>query len=109
MAGHKTFVNQTGDRLAVTLYIRSGSDPATQAGTQDFSLGPNASEDVSYGSDSDIYLNGLSVASILNGQVSGAQDFVATRGSALDDLFNRNSIIQINFANEGFQLSSRNG
>ena len=36
MAGHKTFVNQTGNRLAVTLFIRAGTsgEPSRYAGLQ---------------------------------------------------------------------------
>jgi hypothetical protein len=108
MPGHKQLINNTNSRLDVALYVRSGANPADNAGTTDVTLNPHSGSDVPYGSASDIYLNGMSVTALFNGQVTATQDFVVTRGSALDDLFNRNSIIQIDYDANGFQLSSRN-
>ncbi len=106
MAGQKTFVNNTGRDISVTLSIRAGDNPANTAGQQTIAVAANSSAQVTYGNDSNIYLNGLSVVAVGADGVFGEQDFVVTRGAPIDDLLNMNSVIVLN---GGFvQLSSHN-
>lgn len=108
MAGVKTFTNGTGKNLEVTLYIRAGADPANNAGTQSFSLGGSESKQITYGDNTNIYLNGFSVMALYNGQITAEQEFVVRRGSNLDDQLNKNNHITILFSNNSFQISASN-
>ncbi len=60
------------------------------------------------GNPRNIYLNGMSVVSMYDGQVTGEQKFIIQRGSPLDDLFNRNNHIWIKLIENPFGISSSN-
>ena len=109
MAGRKLFVNGTDKQLKVTLFIRLGDSPANSAGTQSFNLSPRQQNWVDYGNTSNIYLNGLSVLSIFDGQVEAEQQFVVNRGNNLDNQLNMNNVIQFLFDNGAFHVKSWNG
>jgi hypothetical protein len=107
MAG-KTFNNYSHKDLRVTLFIRQSEDPANNAGQQRFDLGSGGSEYVGYGDDVNIYLNGISLASVSDGAIEGEQEFVIDRGSDLDNQLNMNDTVNIYFPGGGFQISCSN-
>lgn len=108
MAGAKTFINNTGKELSVTLYIRMSENPANSAGSKQFNLSVGQSEYVSYGDAVNIYLNGISVASISDGAIIAEQEFVITRGSNLDNQLNMNDTVTFTYPGGGFQISTSN-
>lgn len=108
MAGVKLFINSTPVNLNVTLVIRMGDNPANTAGRQSFSLSPGQESWITYGNDSDVYLNGVSVVSIANGAVTGEQEFVVQRGGDLDNVLNMFNVIQFNGGPE-IHITSRQG
>lgn len=108
MAGIKNFTNSTDKKLAITIYIRDGENPGNTAGTQQFSLDRFETKQITYGNARNIYLNGMNVVSMYDGQVTGEQKFIIQRGSPLDDLFNRNNHIWIKFIETLFDISSSN-
>ncbi|MBV8633110.1 MAG: hypothetical protein JO002_01345 [Burkholderiaceae bacterium] len=106
MSGRKTIINNTPRDVSVTLAIRAGDNPANSAGRQTVTIKAHSQTQVTYGNDSNIYLNGLSVVAVGSDGVFGEQEFVVTRGAAIDNLLNMNSVIVLN---GGFvQLSSHN-
>lgn len=50
----------------------------------------------------------MSVISMYHGQFTGEQKFIIQRGSPLDDLFNINNHIWINYTENLFYISSSN-
>lgn len=109
MAGRKLLINNTNNQLKVTLFIRLGDNPANSAGTQDINLSPHQQSWVDYGNSSNIYLNGLSVLSIFNGQITAEQEFVIQRGQILDNQLNMNNVVQFSLNGGGFQVATWNG
>ena|ERR1700745_998075 len=107
MAGRKLFTNTTSFGLAVTLVIRKSEDPRNQAGTKDFFLAPQQSQWQDYGNHIDIYLNGIKLAAVFNGQMQGHQYIVITRGSKLDNDLNMRNGVDFGFNNDTFFLSTR--
>lgn len=111
MPGRKLFINNSIYPLDVTLIIRSGPDPANTAGTQDVHLDPHEQEWVTYGTESDIYLNGLSL--VLEAATPGflvaefvvAEFVVETRGSAFDDEMNMNDVVAISYQDGAFSFN----
>lgn len=108
MAGRKLFVNKTGSDIRVTLFIRSSDNPVNSAGTQAFQLRPSQQNWVDYGNDQNIYLNGISLVSYFDGQVTGTQDFVVNRGSSLDNELNMNNRVEFRYGGNSFQISTSN-
>jgi hypothetical protein len=108
MAGSKLFVNNTGKDLQVTLFIRASDNPANSAGTQAFRLGSSQQNWITYGTDQNIYLNGISLVGYFNGQVTGTQDFVINRGSSLDNELNMNNRVEFRYGGDSFQISTNN-
>ena len=108
MAGRKLFVNNTGKDLQVTLFIRASENPVNSAGTQAFRLSSSQQSWVNYGTDQNIYLNGISLVGYFNGQVAGTQDFVVNRGSSLDNELNMNNRVEFRYGGNAFQISTSN-
>jgi hypothetical protein len=104
----KTFNNGTQKSVRVTLFVRASENPANNAGQQRFDLNPGQSLYVGYGDAVNIYLNGITLASISDGALIGEQEFVITRGSSLDNQLNMNSIVNISFPGGGFQIQCNN-
>ena len=107
MAGKKLFTNRSNVTIAVTLVIRAREDPRNQAGTQDFTLGPAESQGQTYGNNMDIYLNGVKLAAIENGDVTCKQQIVIVRGSPLDNELNTRNAVDFTFNNNSFGMSTR--
>lgn len=96
----KTFNNKSNQDLNVTLLIRQGDDIQKPSLTQEFSIKPGESKNVSYGNSTNIYLNGL----VFNwkdketqAEMTKRQEAIATGVSpTFDWVLNTHSIITIN-------------
>ncbi len=108
MGGVKDFENRTDLTLSVTIHVRAGANPDTEAGEQTFGLRPWQSSMVSYGNSRDIYLNGLEVMTLTDGKVTAQQQFVARRGSPFDDILNKNNHVIIQRQGDAFTITSHN-
>jgi hypothetical protein len=104
----KTLVNSSSQPISVTLLVRGGASPATQAGTVVADLAAGASDCVAYGSARDIYLNGVTVTSGDPGDVYTQQVAITKRGSALDNTLNLNSFVVFTFSNSVFTITGHN-
>lgn len=93
MAGRKLFVNNSGNELDITIFVRQGPDPHDHANNQDVTLVPRGSQDVVYGNDVNIYLNGFQVSAIANGDIIFTRHIVVDRGSPLDSQLNMNNTV----------------
>ncbi|WP_308637133.1 hypothetical protein [Paenibacillus silvisoli] len=102
MAGIKTFTNTTGAALQIMLFIREGPEYYNQDGTVSFTLAPFEELDVSYGTDSNIYLNGILLFTIFQGSVYSSMQFVNEGGNVIDNALNMNSYITISLVNTVF-------
>ena len=109
MAAQKLFKNGSDKQIKVTLFVRAGDNPANSAGNQSFDLGPHQQSWVTYGNNQNIYLNGLSVVSLFDGELEAEQQFVIKRGGPLDNVLNKNNVVQVLFDNGVFHLKSWNG
>ena len=117
MAGMKKLINRTGKELRVTLVVRQGDDPDKTAGSVQVALmaGPDSDagedasiQDVSYGNDVDIYLNGIETTLISNGSTVCERQIVIVRGSGLDRALNTNDTIEFLFDGKTVLISATN-
>lgn len=118
MAGKKTLVNRTGNELKVTLIVRKGDLPDGNAGTVEVHLkaaaatGPSdtdgSRQEVTYGDEVDIYLNGLETLLVKDGAGIGKREVVIERGSALDDELNKHDTIEFLFDGKQVLWSASN-
>jgi hypothetical protein len=93
--------------MNVTLVVRHSEDPRNQAGTKEFQLAARQSQWQEYGNNVDIYLNGIKLIAVFNGQMLGQQYIVITRGSPLDNDLNTKNGVDFGFANNSFNLTTR--
>ncbi len=107
MAGRKLFTNTSPHSIHVTLLVRASEDPRNQAGTTEFMLRPGESQWQEYGNNIDIYLNGIKLAAVFNGQMSGEQHIVIQRGSSLDDQLNTRNAVDFRYESGTFLVSTR--
>jgi hypothetical protein len=117
MAGMKKLINRTGKDLKVTLIVRQGDHPSNTAGTVEVDLpaGPDSEsgkddsvQDVRYGNDVDIYLNGIDIALIADGASVGERQIVVERSSGLDNALNTNDTIEFLFDGQNVLFSATN-
>jgi hypothetical protein len=104
----KTFVNTTGATLQITLFIRQGESPVNQDGTSSFTLNPGETETITYGDAQNIFLNGLVMFTILDGDLYSKIQFVTIRESELDDLLNTNDVITFTKVLTDYVISGSN-
>lgn len=107
MAGNKLFTNQSPYGMGITLIVRAGEDPRNTEGNKEFYLNPSQSQWQDYGNDVDVYLNGIKLVAVFNGQMLGQQYVVITRGSPLDDDLNTRNGVDFGFDNNSFHVSTR--
>lgn len=107
MAGRKLFTNRTPYNLEVSLRVRASEDPRNNAGTVDFDMASLQSKWQEYGNNVDIYLNGINLVAVFDGQIQAQQYLVVTRGSQLDNQLNMNNGVDFGFANSAFYISTR--
>lgn len=111
MAGQKTFINNTKQTINVTLLIRQGNDIQKPSLEQEFQIAPGEKKPVTYGSSTNIYLNGLvfewkdTTSQSLN---NDRQEVIATGvAPTFDWVLNTHSIITIN-AVSGLNITGSN-
>jgi hypothetical protein len=107
MAGRKLFTNQSPHSMSVTLVVRQSEDPRNQAGTKEFQLPARQSQWQEYGDNIDIYLNGIKLVAVFNGQLLGQQYIVITRGSPPDNDLNTRNGVDFGYANNTFNVMTR--
>ena len=107
MAGRKLFTNTSRYGINVTLVVRKSEDPRDEAGTKNFVLRTGQSEWQEYGNNIDIYLNGIKLVAVFNGEIIGQQYIVIIRGSPLDNSLNMRNAVDFAFANNTFNISTR--
>ena len=114
MSGTKTLINRSSSALQITLLGRNGSDPQTPSDRQvtvNIAAGQTLPQ-VSYGDDSNPYLNGL----ILTRDNTSSKDTetlrVLQRGDAgtLDYKLNTNGILEFNYdlSTNAFSVTAHN-
>ena len=114
----KTLINRTGNDLKVTLVVRNGETPGTDFGTVDVHLAAatagsaaeagGSCQQVQYGDDTDVYLNGIEMVLIKDGAGIGKREVVVERGSSLDDRLNTRDTIEFLFDGKQVLWSSSN-
>jgi hypothetical protein len=116
MAGMKKLINRTGHELRVTLVVRRGDHPTEIAGTVDVIMGAGPDEasgepsvqEVTYGDDVNIYLNGIETTLIVDGSAVGQRRIVVERGSELDNALNTNDTIEFLYDGKAVLISATN-
>ena len=117
MAGQKTLANRTGYELHVVLVVRKGDHPSETAGTVEITLaaGPDEKtgsdysvQNISYGNDVDIYLNGFEATMSGAGKEMVQRRVVAERGSKLDNILNINDTLDFRYDGQNVLFSASN-
>jgi len=104
----KLITNLTPYTVYVDLIIRRSADPRDTAGTKDFTLPPNTAHWVEYGDRINIYLNGVRLTAIHDGEIVRSQDVVVTRGSHIDNMLNISNALDIKIVHGlNFEISTR--
>ncbi|REE67580.1 hypothetical protein A8990_1427 [Paenibacillus taihuensis] len=102
MAGAKLFINNTDATLQMILFVRAGEEVYNQADAVLFTLDPQQSREISYGNDSNIFLNGISLFTIYQGCLYSKIQFATERGSSQDNALNTNSVISVVLSNTDY-------
>lgn len=104
----KIFINNTLATFQITLFVREGEFPYNQDGTVTFTLEAGETESVTYGSDTNMFLNGLTIFTIYEGDLFSSVKFVTAQMSELDNLLNTNDTITISQVETDYVLSGTN-
>lgn len=104
----KIFINNTLATFQITLFVREGDLPYNQDGTVTFTLDPGETESITYGSDTNMFLNGLTIFTIYEGDLFSSVKFVTARMSELDNLLNTNDTITITQVQTDYVFSGTN-
>ncbi len=117
MAGVKKLINRTGNDLRVILTVREGESPSQTAGTVEVDLAAGRDEEtgvdmsrqiVTYGDETNIYLNGIETQMIVKGAAVGERRLVVIRGSGLDNALNTNDTIEFLYDGKSILISATN-
>ncbi|WP_260858029.1 hypothetical protein [Bacillus sp. FJAT-22090] len=101
----KTFINNTEATLQITIFVREGELPFNQDGTVSFSLDPGQTLIVPYGNEMNIFLNGIIIFTIFEGDLFSSVQFITMQSSELDDLLNTNDTITITKVQTDYVIS----
>lgn len=105
----KYFDNKTGYDLSVMLTVRHGDTPGSDLAPVNFTLDKGAGQSISYGDDSNPYLDGIAVNAVDRGNIIASQQFVITRGSSIDNDMNTNDHIAFALDDDAMILQFSNG
>jgi hypothetical protein len=114
---YKTLINRTGGDLKVVLIVRKGDHPSDTAGSVVVELAAGSDQEtgeedlmqrVSYGNDTDIFLNGLELTMQAKGAETTSRSVVAVRGSKLDRILNTNDTIDFRYDGQNVLFSASN-
>lgn len=108
MAGEKTFINDTIATFQINLFVRAGDNPVNQDGTEIFTLEPGETKVVMYGDETNIFLNGILLFTISEGDLYSSIQFVTIASSELDMLLNTNSTLTITKDQTNYILTGSN-
>jgi hypothetical protein len=106
--GAKTFTNNTNAAVTLQLIVRQGDDPTHILNAQSLVIQAGKSQAYTYSDSSNPYLNGLGVSLNANGNLVQSFQYVTTRGSAVDNLLNQNSMVVIAETGQSIVVTSHN-
>ncbi|WP_208309466.1 hypothetical protein [Hymenobacter defluvii] len=107
--GAKNFTNQTPYAIAVTLTIRNGDIPGSEAGTQEFSLNPGHNQLYTYSQGTtNPYLDSVVAVVDSGGNIIASQQAVTIRSSVVDDALNTNNTVVFTLQNQSLIVSYSN-
>lgn len=106
--GAKTFRNQTKSSLSLQLFVRRSDNPANLLNVQSLTLAPGQSQNYTYSDDANPFLNGMGVQTNGGPDSISAFQYVIQRGSAVDNLYNQNSVVTISMAGQSLTIQSSN-
>ena len=101
----KTFVNNTGHELVLTLFVRKGDRLVNSEQTAPFVLKKGERQRIPYGNDTDIDLNAIRFSLTDNGARLVSEQEVLRKGSPWDNMLNGHNYITIN----GLDLANISG
>ncbi len=104
----KTFVNNTLATLQITIFIREGTEVFNQDGFVTFTLDPLETLVVEYGTETNVFLNGLTLFTIFEGDLYSKIQFTTQLESELDNLLNTNETITIEKVITDYVISGGN-
>lgn len=103
----KTFVNDSGATLQMTICVRQGDSPYLNSETVTFELLPGETKTVSYG-DTNPFLNGIIFYTIFGVDLYSKVQFITALQTELDTLLNTNSVLTITEINTDYVLTGSN-
>lgn len=106
--GAKTFRNQTNSSLTLQLFVRKGDNPASLLNIQSLVLGAGQSQAYTYSDSNNPFLNGMGVTTNGGSDAISAFQYVIQRGSAVDNLYNQNSVVTISMSGQSLVVQSSN-
>jgi len=104
----KTFVNSSPATLVITIFIREGTNPVNQDGSETFTLAPGESLLVEYGTEINTFLNGFVLFTIFAGDLYSKVQFTTVQSSELDNLLNENDTITFTKVNTDYVVTGSN-
>ena len=103
--GRKTFVNETGKNLNITMFVRAGGTPQDQGGTEEVSVATGQQIEAIYegfpGAEGYVFLNGLLIEWRSGPNMIGVSQKVVDRGDAWDNTLNTNDTVTITSVSAG--------
>ncbi len=97
--GTKTFVNESGKNINITMFIRAGDSPQDEGGTEVVSVDSGEQVEAVYegftGSLGYVFLNGLLIEWQKDTDMVGVSRKVVQRGDAWDNTLNTNDTVVI--------------
>lgn len=106
----KYFDNQTGYALSVMLIVRRGDRVGNDLAPVNFTLDKGQGQSISYGDDSNPYLDGITANAVNKGKIIAAcQEFVVVQGSWLDNDLNGNDHVAFTLEGDAVVLHFSNG
>lgn len=100
----KTFINDSGATLQMTIYVRQGDSPYLNSETVTFELLPDETKTVSYG-DTNPFLNGIILFTIFKGDLYSKVQSISALQTELDTLLNTNSVLTITEIDSDYVLT----
>ena len=108
--GRKTFVNETGHSLNITMFIRAGGNPYDEGGTEVVSVASGGQVEAIYegfpGAEGYVFLNGLLIEQKHDSDWVGVSRRVGQRGDAWDNTLNTNDTVIISAVSAGVLTAS---
>ena len=104
----KTFVNNSLATLQITIFIREGTEVFNQDGFESFTLNPNETLLVEYGTETNLFLNGFVLFTIFEGDLYSKVQFTTQLDSELDILLNTNETITFTKVDTDYVISGSN-